>query len=119
MTTHLGNLAAFAVVERDGEVLLVRRAYGAFDWALPGGALGSGESIAHGLAREIQEEVSLDVPVHRDGRIFAVSYARQEYSVAFLVDVPWAGRAEPATNPGEILDARFVPPAIAVTMMLP
>ena len=47
------------VVIRDGEVILVRNSRD--EWELPGGKLELGESPAECLAREIDEELGLDV----------------------------------------------------------
>ena len=67
------------VVIRDGEVLLVRRAYPprAGEWSLPGGRLELGESLVEGVRREVLEETGIEVEVgavvevfdrvHRDG----------------------------------------------------
>jgi 8-oxo-dGTP diphosphatase len=58
-------LAVGAVCVRDGRVLLVRRARGAAvgTWALPGGRVECGESLADAVAREVREETGLDVDV--------------------------------------------------------
>ncbi len=114
-----GNLAAFAVLSRNNTILLVQRAYGSFDWALPGGTIEAGESVKQALSREILEEVSLSVPVCSAGVVFAVSYSLKEYSAAFLVDLPYGGDENPIPDPRELLDARFVPPTVALTMVTP
>ncbi len=53
------------VVIRDGEVLLVRRAYPprAGEWSLPGGRLELGESMTDGVRREVREETGIEVQV--------------------------------------------------------
>ena len=53
------------VVIRDGEVLLVRRAYPprAGEWSLPGGRLELGESLVEGVRREVREETGIEVEV--------------------------------------------------------
>jgi 8-oxo-dGTP diphosphatase len=54
-----------AVIVRNGEVLLVRRANPPLqgEWSLPGGALELGEKLRDGIAREVKEETGLDVEV--------------------------------------------------------
>ena len=52
-----------AVVVNQGRVLLVRRGHepSKGKWSLPGGMLELGESLAQGVAREVQEETGLIV----------------------------------------------------------
>ena len=54
-----------AVVLEAGKVVLVRRRYEplAGQWSLPGGTLELGETLETGVAREIREEIGLDVGV--------------------------------------------------------
>ncbi len=57
--------AVQALVERDGKLLIVRRAVDphAGMWDLPGGFLAEGEHPEDGLRRELKEETGLDVEV--------------------------------------------------------
>ena len=63
--TYYHNCAAAvaAIVEMDGRILLVKRAYdpqkGLFD--LPGGFVDYGESLETAIAREVREECGIDV----------------------------------------------------------
>ncbi len=52
---------AYAVIERDGEVAVVRRANGYL--MLPGGGLEAGETVFEGLHREVWEECGFGVEV--------------------------------------------------------
>ena len=59
-------VVAAAVVVRDGQVLLTRRAEGqhlAGLWEFPGGKLEDGESPEEALVRECQEECGIEVAV--------------------------------------------------------
>lgn len=60
-----------ALIERDGRILLGRRAFepGAGCWGLPGGFLEEGEAPAVGLRREVWEETGLDV---EPGELFGI-----------------------------------------------
>jgi mutator protein MutT len=54
-----------AVILRQGEVLIVRRANPPLqgEWSIPGGALDVGEKLRDGVAREVLEETGLNVEV--------------------------------------------------------
>lgn len=59
-------LGAFAVLERDGRVLLAgnrRRIAGAdvLTWDLPGGQVEPGELLSEALRRELREELAIDI----------------------------------------------------------
>jgi len=53
------------VVIDDGRALLIRRASPPLkgEWSIPGGLLEVGETLAHGVARELAEETGLDARV--------------------------------------------------------
>ena len=61
------EVAVGAVVQRKGELLLVRRARGpaAGDWSLPGGRVRFGEELPEATVRETREETGIDVAVDR------------------------------------------------------
>lgn len=58
------RIAAFAIIEREGMVLLARRRDIGW-WNLPGGGLESGETVDECLLREVREEVCVEVRVVR------------------------------------------------------
>ncbi len=61
-------IVAAAVVERDGRVMICQRRPGvhnALKWEFPGGKLEPGESPEQALARELREELDIDVAVGR------------------------------------------------------
>lgn len=56
-----------AVIEHEGRILACRRRAGKADagkWEFPGGKVEAGETAPEALAREIREELGVDVEVH-------------------------------------------------------
>lgn len=52
-----------AIVVNDDHLLMVRRGHGpaAGEWAVPGGRVEAGETLAEALVREVREETTLEV----------------------------------------------------------
>jgi 8-oxo-dGTP diphosphatase len=55
------SATADILLERDGAILLVERRWPPLGWALPGGFVDAGETVAQAAVREAKEEVGLDV----------------------------------------------------------
>jgi ADP-ribose pyrophosphatase YjhB (NUDIX family) len=107
--------ASAIVADHAGRILLLRRSDNG-RWALPGGAMEVGESIAEAIAREVQEETGLDVEPERivgvytdPGHVFAFDdgEVRQQFSICFTCRLV-GGKIRPST---ESTDVRFFPPA--------
>lgn len=84
--------ASAIVVDDDGRVLLQRRTDNGM-WALPGGAMNLGESLAQCAIRETHEETGLTVEITgivgtytNPGHVFAYDdgEVRQEFSICLL-----------------------------------
>jgi 8-oxo-dGTP diphosphatase len=119
-------LVAAAVVLRGGRVLLTQRKKGthlAGAWEFPGGKVEPDEDPKHAVARELREELGVEVDV---GDILEVTFHRYpEKSVLLLfyeaslaasspepqpidvADLVWAG-------PGDLRDEAFPPADVAV-----
>src|SRR5262249_38211427 len=68
-TAALRHVAVHAIVERDGQLLLVKRASYLPEggkWALPGGFLDRDETLVEGVLRELREETGWE------GRVIAL-----------------------------------------------
>jgi ADP-ribose pyrophosphatase YjhB (NUDIX family) len=87
--------ASAIVTDDDGSVLLHRRSDNQ-RWALPGGAMDIGETIAQCAEREVREETGLAVKAYRivgvysdPDHVFAYSdgEVRQEFSVCFACQI--------------------------------
>lgn len=57
-------LTVDALIETDeGNIVLIRRKHPPMGWAIPGGFVDPGESLAEAVRREAMEETSLDIEV--------------------------------------------------------
>jgi ADP-ribose pyrophosphatase YjhB (NUDIX family) len=104
------------VINEGGEVLLIRRTDNE-NWALPGGAMDIGETIADAGVRETREETGIDCEIVRLVGVYTnprhvMHYTsndevRQECSLVFAAR-PTGG--EPTTS-SESREVRWVPPS--------
>jgi mutator protein MutT len=78
--------------ERDGNILLLKRAEGAMigSWYLPGGALDPGETIEECAVRELEEEAGLipDSPLELIGLIQMPLYGRELFIASYSCACP-------------------------------
>ena len=102
------------VVNDAGEVLMIRRTDNG-NWALPGGAIDLGESVAQAAVRETLEETGIECAVTGITGIYSdprhvILYTsngevRQEFSIV-LAARPLAGHPTPGSESSEV---RWVP----------
>lgn len=111
----IGKVAQKAFIEKDGKLLLVRdaRAEDATMWDLPGGRLHRGEVAKMGLAREIMEEMGVEVEV---GNIvysnqFIMMNPSQPPHLMLVYEAVLKDPEKPFTlDPVEIAEARWFAP---------
>ena len=100
------KVAATAVVERAGLVLMLRRAvetgYGL--WSLPGGYVDRGEVVEEAAAREVREETGLQVEI--SGLVGLFSEEGHPVVVAAYAAVETGGKLEAGS---EALELGFYP----------
>ena len=116
-----GKIALKAVIERDGKVLLVRDPReGKELWEVPGGRMNEGEDPKEALAREVKEELGVDIVVH-DVLHMEQFYQFSEERNAFLI-VYRATLSDPAAElvlaADEIAEVRWVTQAESATLTL-
>ena len=108
-------LVASGIVEGPDGILLVqnRRRDGQMDWSPPGGVVevADGESVVHGLTREVQEETGIFV-TEWEGPVYEVEAEAIGMGWNLRVEVHRAvsfeGDLEPDDPDGIVVDARFV-----------
>ncbi|MEO1419813.1 MAG: NUDIX hydrolase [Pseudomonadota bacterium] len=100
------NVVVGCVPERDGQILLCKRAIEPRKgyWTVPAGFMELKESMAEGAARETQEEALADVEIHR---LFAA------------VDVPHAGQVHVFFTASLVSDFAPGPESLACKMVDP
>lgn len=100
------KIAATAIVQRQGQVLLIRRAgevgYGL--WSMPGGYVDRGEAVEAAAAREAREETGLEVAV--DHLVGLLSEAGNPVIVAAYAVREVGGELQAGP---EALEVRFFP----------
>ena len=114
--THLvAEIGQKALIRRDGMVLIVQYPHND-SWDLPGGRIHKGEEVAEGLAREVREEVGLDVEVGESVAVWVQHEPKPTWPRYFVLLT--ATLKDPTQSivcaPDEIKDARWVTPEEAV-----
>lgn len=105
-------VAAAALVDVDGRVLIARRPEGkrmAGLWEFPGGKVGDGETPEAALCRELQEELGIDT---RESCLAPVAFASHRYDDFHLLMPLYACRVWKGTpSPREGQTLAWVRPA--------
>ncbi len=113
------DVAVGVVIRRDGAVLLGQRVPGkpyAGWWEFPGGKLEAGESVEHALARELHEELGLEVNCSLPWVVRGHAYPHATVRLHFRRVVDFTG--EPSSREGQAFVWRS-PWAIDVAPLLP
>jgi ADP-ribose pyrophosphatase YjhB (NUDIX family) len=94
--------------DQSGAVLLIRHSY-VGGWHMPGGGVGRGETIHQAMAREVREEVGLEVigTARMLGLYARFRHGWSDHVSVFVVD-EWSGT--PRTDGLEIAECRFFAP---------
>jgi mutator protein MutT len=91
-----GLVVTAALIERGGKVLLTRRMeadeHGGL-WEFPGGAVEEGEGLRECLARELREELGIEVEVGEE--VASVSHDYGDVEVELHLLRAWIRRGEP------------------------
>lgn len=104
------RVAVGVLLRADGFVLLADRPAGkpfAGYWEFPGGKIEPGEPVAEALARELHEELGIDIEASRPWVTFEFDYPHAFVELQFRLVRQWRG--DPHAREGQRL--RFVDPA--------
>ena len=115
----LVRVAVAVILRRDGAVLLAQRIAGtpyAGYWEFPGGKLEAGETAAQGLARELQEELGIEVTRATPWITQRYVYPHAHVELEFFRVYAWQG--EPYGRDGQSI-AWQMPGAFDVAPLLP
>lgn len=91
------DVAVGVLIRPDGRFLLTSRPVGkpyAGYWEFPGGKLESGESVAQALARELQEELGIEVGAVHPWKVELVDYPHALVRLHFCKVFEWSGTLE-------------------------
>ena len=104
-------VAAAALVDVDGRVLIARRPEGKHMgglWEFPGGKVGAGETPEAALIRELREELAIDVT---EACLAPLSFASHAYDdFHLLMPLFVCRRWEGTVRPVEGQEVKWVPP---------
>jgi 8-oxo-dGTP diphosphatase len=115
MTKPFIDVAAGLILRPDGALLLAERPADkpwAGWWELPGGKIESGETTLQALARELKEELDIDVTEATPWVTYTHEYPKTTVRLAFCRVTGWTG--EPAGIEGQKL--AWVDPRAALTV---
>lgn len=121
MTTakKIVDVVAAVILQPDGRFLLARRPEGkpyAGYWEFPGGKVEAGESLPHALARELHEELGIEVERAWPWLVRHFDYEHASVKLHFFRVAGWHG--EPHGREGQLL-AWQAPGAVGVAPLLP
>lgn len=112
------EVAVGVLVLADGRFLLAQRPVGKpYEgyWEFPGGKLEPGESVETALARELHEELGLDVTACSRWQVLEHDYPHAYVRLHFCKVTGWSG--EPVGREGQAFSWETVP--VAVQPLLP
>jgi len=109
------RIGVFAIIEQEGRYLLAHRADISW-WNLPGGGLEYGETLEEGLARELREEIGVEIAVTRLVGVYSKPQKR-EVVFTFLCHLA-AGSPAPGASE-EVSEVAWFLPQEFPTNLLP
>jgi 8-oxo-dGTP diphosphatase len=117
------DVAVGILIRRDGHLLLASRPDGkpyAGYWEFPGGKLEAGETVAHALARELHEELGVDIGTVHPWLVRVFDYPHALVRLHFCRVYEWTGTLHPREGqrfgffPLDALPAPLLPATVPV-----
>jgi 8-oxo-dGTP diphosphatase len=91
------DVAVGVLINADGDFLLTSRPAGkvfAGYWEFPGGKLEAGESVAQALARELHEELGIEIGTAHPWKVELMDYPHARVRLHFCKVFEWRGAFE-------------------------
>ena len=91
------DVAVGVLIQPDGQFLLTSRPPGKVYegyWELPGGKLERGETVAHALRRELQEELGITIGTPQPWQVKLVDYPHALVRLNFCKVFEWTGELQ-------------------------
>jgi 8-oxo-dGTP diphosphatase len=113
-------VAAAALVDTDGRVLLTERPQGKHlegTWEFPGGKVEKEEAPLAALIRELQEELSIDISNSCIAPLTFVTHTYDEFELLLLLYITREWKGFPQSNEGQNL--RWVRPRDMADLTMP
>lgn len=91
------DVAVGVLIQPDGQFLLTSRPPGKVYegyWEFPGGKLEPGETVAHALRRELQEELGITIGTPQPWRVELVDYPHALVRLNFCKVFGWTGELQ-------------------------
>ena len=100
---RLPKIAADIIIECEGKVILIKRKFPPYGWALPGGFLEYGETVEQTARREAKEETCLDlVDVKQFHTYSAPSRDLRWHTISVIFTAKGVGMPQAADDASEL-----------------
>lgn len=103
----VGNVAQKAIIEYDGKIL-VCRGIGDKVWEFPGGRLHTGEAPMEAIAREIREELGIEVHDLKPFRIEPSFHYKSNMNQVFIAYTATSDTANVSANSNEVEEWKWI-----------
>lgn len=100
--------ARVVLQNEEGEILFIQSWLSRGEWGLPGGGLDKGEDAVHAAAREVEEEVGIELEPRSLRSLFIIKFAGHD-EIVFLATAQKSDLSNELPNKYEIKNAAWFP----------